>query len=104
MEQSPGHGLRISLFKVCKEGSVRQVLETGSVISHDVLVSWEEMGHVAVAVETLVVTGEAAEGCGRSGGGDGTFADSRHCRGVVAEVLDRSIGQGTQRAHGVDLG
>ena len=44
------------LFKVGEKGSIRQVLEMGSVVCHSVGVPWEESGKVVVAVLTLVVT------------------------------------------------
>ena len=56
----PRFGLRIVLFKVGKESSVRQVLEPGCVVPHSVRVPWEESGEVSVAVQALVVTSYAA--------------------------------------------
>jgi hypothetical protein len=52
--------LRISLLEVGEEQVVREVLEARGVIGHDVELSWEEVCEVAVAVEALVVTLEAA--------------------------------------------
>lgn len=44
-----------------EEISVRQVLQTGGVVGHDVGVSWDVESHVAVAVLALVAGGEVAE-------------------------------------------
>ena len=61
MEQLPGPGLRIVLFEVGEKGSVRQVLEARSVIRHDVQVSREVVGEVAVTVISLMLAGVVAE-------------------------------------------
>lgn len=50
MQQLPGRSLRKVLFEVGEEGSVRQVLESRSIVGHDVVLSWEEVRYVAVAV------------------------------------------------------
>jgi len=52
--------LWIALFEVGEEGRVREVLEARGVIGHDVEVSWEEVCEVTVAVDPLMVAGEAA--------------------------------------------
>ena len=54
MEQLPGCGLRIVLVEVGEKGSVRQVLQAGGIVGHDVGVSWEVGRFVAVAMEALV--------------------------------------------------
>jgi hypothetical protein len=46
--------LRVGLVEVSKEGSVSQVLEARGIISHVILVAWDEVTSVAVAVHALV--------------------------------------------------
>jgi hypothetical protein len=87
------------LFEVVKEGSVRQVLETGGIVGHDVVLSWEEVRDVAVAVEALVVAGEPAQGGSSTASGDGPLSDPRDGRGVVREVFDGGIVEGFKVAH-----
>lgn len=60
MQLNPGLPLRIVLFIVSKEGGVRELLQARGIISHDVVLSREEGGQVAVAVEALVLAREAA--------------------------------------------
>jgi hypothetical protein len=48
------------LFEVREEGGVREVLQAGRVVRHDIGVPCKVLGSVAVAVKALVVTGDAA--------------------------------------------
>ena len=52
--------MRIVLFEVREEGGVREVLQVGCVVRHDVGVPCEVLGSVTVAVKALVVTSDAA--------------------------------------------
>jgi hypothetical protein len=56
-----------------------------------------------VAVEALVIAGDLAEVGGRAAGGDGSFADARHGRSVVAEVFQRGISHRVAVRHDVQL-
>lgn len=103
MKQSPGLGLRIMLFKMRQKLGVGEVLQTRRVVCHDVLLSWEEMGQVAIAVCPLVVAGEAAEGGCGSVTGHCPLAHSRHRWGVVREGFDGGVLEGEEFAHDVDL-
>ena len=58
------------LFKVGKEGSVREVLKAGGIVSHDVGMPWDEEVRLAVAVFPLVGTSVVAEIGRRPVGGD----------------------------------
>ena len=53
MQQLPTAGLWIVLREVSKEGCVREVLETGGVIGHDILHSIDESDKRAVHVLAL---------------------------------------------------
>ena len=59
-----------------KERGVREVLETGCVVCHGVVVSWEELGDVAIAVCTLVATRVIAEVGSGPVAGDGSTRHS----------------------------
>ena len=95
--------MRIVLFKVGKESSVRQVLEPGCVVPHSVRVAREETGEVAVSVQALVVTGFAAQGGRGVVRRDGSFTHSRDCRDVVAQVFHGGIADVMRGGHQVDL-
>jgi hypothetical protein len=60
VEQHPWFGLRILVLKMREERCVREVLEAGGVVCHNVLYPWEEASHVAVFMEPLVRTGIVA--------------------------------------------
>ena len=49
------------LLEVREEGGVRQVLQSGGVVRHDIQPSREEMASVAVAVFPLVLTSIVAQ-------------------------------------------
>ena len=76
LEQLPGQGLRIVLFKVGKEFSVRKVLQSRRVVPHPVGVPVDEGGDVAVAMDLLVSAGVVAELSGGGDAGDCTAAHS----------------------------
>jgi hypothetical protein len=84
--------LRIVLFEVSEQISVREVLKAGSVVSHHVSLSWEEVAHVTVAVEALVVAGIAAEPGSGTITGDGAFGEARQGRGVVGAGGNGGVG------------
>ena len=72
--------------------SVRQVLEPGGIVRHDIFGSREVVGRVAVAVLTLVQTGVVAEVGAGAVGGDGPFCHAGDSRGVVGRVRDGHVG------------
>ena len=75
-------------MEVREEGGVRQVLQSGGVVSHDIQPSWEEMASVAVAVFPLVLAGIVAQmGC-RAIIRDRPSANAREGRGVVSACGD----------------
>jgi hypothetical protein len=53
------------MFEMRKKFSVRQVLELGSIIRHDIDLSREEVGQQVVLVTALVGTGNMAQSVGR---------------------------------------
>ena len=64
------------LFKVGEEGSVREVLQAGGIVGHDIGTPWDEEVGLAVAVLPLVGTSVVAEvgsglGCARPPKGAG---------------------------------
>jgi hypothetical protein len=61
------------LFKVREKFSVGQVLESRSLVGHDVDLPWEEACLQAAAVVALVGAGEVAQSGGWSFRGDGPF-------------------------------
>ena len=58
MEELPRHALWIALVEEREEGRVREVLQAGGVIGHDIVVPVDEEGAVAVAVVPLVAAAE----------------------------------------------
>ena len=76
--------MRIPLLEVREEGGVRQVLQSGGVVSHDIQPSWAEMACVAVAVFPLVLAGIVAWVSCRSIIRDRPSANAREGRGVVS--------------------
>ena len=76
--------MRILLLEMREEGGVRQVLQPGGVVSHDIQPSWEEMASVAVSVLPLVFARIVAEVCGRAIIRDRPPANARECRSVVS--------------------
>ena len=77
--------LRILRVEVRKEGRISEVLQAGGVVGHDIGLSWETLGHMAVAVLPLVLSSEDALLCSRAGGTDCLLAHSGGGRGVVYE-------------------
>jgi hypothetical protein len=83
----------------------REMLQVGGVISHSILVSWEEEGEVAVAVFALVSTAVVAELGSDSIGGDHSFVHLRDGRGVVAaSATNGAIGHLGLVGNEADLG
>ena len=76
MSQSPGSRLWIFLVKVGKKGFVRQVLQAGRVISHEVDRSGEVEAAVTVAKEALVGAFQIAEEGRGTVAGDGAFVEA----------------------------
>jgi hypothetical protein len=52
--------LRIVLFEMEEQFSVRQMLQTRGVVRHDIEIPWEEASQVAVPVAALVSAGYVA--------------------------------------------
>lgn len=91
------------LFKVRQELGISEMLQSRRVVSHDILLSWEEMGEVAVAVEALVIAGKPTQCSCHSVARDSALADPRDSRGVVGEVFDRGVLEWEEFAHDVYL-
>jgi hypothetical protein len=75
-----------------KEFAVSEMLQGGGIISHSILISWEEEGEVAVAVFSLVSTAVVAQLGSDSIGGGHSFVHSRDGGGVVAANANGAIG------------
>ena len=92
------------LVKVSKKSGVREVLEARRVICHNVQVSWEVVGEVAVAMFPLVSAGKVAEvGCG-SITGHRALVDTRDGGRVVGEVDKDGVACVVCRHYQVNLG
>ena len=72
------------LLEAREEGGVRQVLQSGGIVSHDVQPSWEEMASVAVAVFPLVLASTVAKVSSRAIIRDRPTANAREGRSVVS--------------------
>ena len=92
MEQLPRPWLRIALVEVREKGNIGECLEARRVVGHGVLLSWEILCHVAVAVESLMVTCESAQGGGSAMARHSSFPDTGDCWSVVGEVLEGGVG------------
>ena len=88
MHQAPGSRLRAQLLEMGKKGLVRQVLQAGSIIGHNVGLSWDVLSDMTVAVAALMVTRVHALVSGRANGGGCAFVHSGDCQGVVTECED----------------
>ncbi len=66
MQELPRCVLRIVLFEVGEKRRVGEVLESGCIVSHDVVGSWEVGSKVAVAMEALVGAHKVAQEGGRA--------------------------------------
>ena len=75
--------MRIVLFKVGKEFSVRKVLQSLRVIPHPVGVPVDEGGDVAVAMDSLVSAGVVAQVGARAIAGHSATRDTRDGWSVV---------------------
>jgi hypothetical protein len=89
---------------VGKEFAVSEMLQAGGVISHSILISWEEEGEVAVAVFSLVSTAVVTQLGSNSIGGDCSFVHSRDRGGVVATSANGAIGNIGSLRDEADLG
>ena len=76
--------MRILLLELREEGGVRQVLQPGGIVCHDVQPSWEEMASVAVAVFPLVLARIVAKVSCRTIIRDRPTANAREGRSVVS--------------------
>ena len=94
----------IALIEEEEEVSVREVLEARGIVGHAIRFAREVLRAVTIAVDALVITGEAAQASGRPSRGDRTLAHSGDCRGVVREVFERGILDIVGEGHQVDLG
>ena len=83
--------LRMLRVEVREEGRVREVLQTGSVVGHDIGLSWEALVHMAVTVLPLVLSSEDALLRRWACGADGLLAHTRVRRGVVHECGDGGV-------------
>ena len=92
MPQHPGFVLRICLVEVEEKRGVRQLLEPGGVVRHDVERPWEVVGRVAVAVLTLVEASVVAQVGSWPLGRDGPFCDARDSWSVVRHIGDCHVG------------
>ena len=73
------------------------------IIGHHIGGSWEEEGHVAVAVLALMGAGKVAEKGGRSVTGHGSFVHAGDCWSVVGAIGDCGIGNIMGGHHQGDL-
>ena len=97
--------MRIVLVEVGEKGGVREVLETGRVVGHDVQVSWEIVSEVAIAVVSLMLAGVVAEvGRGAITGHRALVDPGRDGRRVVGEVDNGGVAGVMRGGHEVDLG
>ena len=83
--------MRIPPIEVSKEGSVREVLQTGGIIGHDIHGPREEAARVTVAVKPLVLTGVVAEVSGRAVIRDRSSVDPGQSRGIVCAGGDGGV-------------
>jgi hypothetical protein len=93
--------LRIVLFKMSEEFSVREVLKARSVVGHHVSFAWEEEADMAVTVLALVIASIATQAGRGPVTGHGAFGQARQSGGVVrtggnGQVLHR-LGGGNHR-------
>ena len=80
--------LRIALFEMGEQLSVRQMLQTRGVVRHDIETSWEEASQVAVPVAALVSASHVAQASSGAFRCDGAFVDTRDGGSVVRVGLD----------------
>ena len=80
------------------------MLEARRVVGHDVGVSWEMKGDVAIALATLVGASVVAEVSAGAFTGDGAFGGARDCRSVVATVHQSGVPDVVGRGHEGHLG
>jgi hypothetical protein len=95
---------RIVLFKVRVKRWQGELLHARGVVGRGVLRAWDVSRDVVVSVGPLVVAGQLAEVCCWSRGGHGSFLDTGHSRGVVAEVFQSGIAHGVAVSHDISLG
>ena len=91
LEQLPRLVLRILRVEVRKEGRISEVLQAGGVVGHDIGLSWETLGYMAVAVLPLVLSSEDALLRRWACGADGLLAHTGVRRGVVHECSDGGV-------------
>ena len=104
LEQLPRLVLRILRVEVRKEGRISEVLQAGSVVGHDIGLSWEVLGHMAVAVLPLVLSREDALLGWRTVGRNRLLTHLGLSRGVVHEGDCCRALDGVALCHGADLG
>ncbi len=80
--------LRILLIEVSEERGVSQVLKTGGIVGHHVLLAREVGDQRAVAVSPLVGACETTEVGGGPVGRHGSFRKAGYGRRVVREGFD----------------
>ena len=87
-----------------EKGGVREVLETGRVVCHDVQVSWDVVGKVAIAVVLLMLAGVVANVGSGAITGHHAHVDAGDGRRVVGEVDYGGVAGVMRGGHEVDLG
>ena len=95
--------MRIGLCHVSVKGSVREMLQTRTVVSSRILGSWDVGGSMVVAVLALVVAGHLAKVGRRSGCGHRAAVDAGDSGGVVAQVFESGVTDGLVPGHDVEL-
>ena len=95
--------LRIVLLEVGEELGVGEVLQTRSIVCHDVGFSWEVESEVTVALLALVSAGVVAKVRSSAFTADCAFRGSGDCRSVVASVQESSISDVMSGCHQRDL-
>jgi hypothetical protein len=81
-----------------------ELLHARGIVGRGVLRAWDVIRDVVVPVGPLVVAGHLAEVCCRSRRGHGSFPDTGHIGGVVAEVFQSGVVHWVAVSHDISLG
>ena len=92
MKQLPRLTLRIGLLEVLVKGKVRQILQTGGIVTHHIVRSREVLDQVTVALLALEKTRVVAEVGAQPVRGYCALGFPRDSRCIVTEIQHRSIG------------
>ena len=103
VEQFPGRGLRIVLFKVGEEVGVREVLQLRQIFPHPAGVPVDEGCNVAVVMESLVGAGVVAQVGAGTIAGHSSAGNTRNGLGVVGGVWEGGVAHIVGSGHGRGL-